>query len=394
MQLETVPPETIGLSRHRLARIRPVMQSYIDEEKAAGFITLIYRRGHIGHLEKFGQKDNIHPMEFNTIFRIYSMTKPITSVAIMMLYEEGYFQLDDPISCFIPEFKDMKVLEDMGDNQIKTVSAKREITVRDLLRHTSGLTYDFSGGPVAEMYQEADLYNSESLAEAVKILAKIPLMYHPGEVWNYGFSTDVLGYLVEVIAGQSFDSFLQDRIFDPLQMIDTGFDTWPEKTDRYAALYQSTEDGKYKVAANSIIARLDARAKSRKICSGGGGLLSTISDYLRFCQMLLNNGKLDGQQLLSRKTIEMMTCDHLLGNMQPYDQKGVGFGLGFSVVTDLAQSGILGSEGVYRWGGAASTTFWIDPKEELIAILMTQLLGNHHPFLSQFRVLTYQTIVD
>ncbi|HIC01623.1 TPA: class A beta-lactamase-related serine hydrolase [Candidatus Poribacteria bacterium] len=394
MRLETVSPETVGLSRHRLTRIRPVMQSYIDDEKVVGFITLIYRRGHVAHLEKFGCKDDVHPMEFNTIFRIYSMTKPITSVAIMMLYEEGHFQLDDPVSRFIPEFKDMEVLDSVEDSQAKTVPAEREMTVRDLLRHTSGLTYDFSGGPVAEMYQKADLYNVESLAEAVKRLAEIPLMCQPGEVWNYGFSTDVLGYLVEVIAGQPFDSFLQDRIFDPLQMVDTGFDAWPEKTDRYAALYRATEDGKYEVATNSIIDRLDARAKSRKICSGGGGLLSTISDYLRFCQMLLSNGELDGERLLSRKTIEMMTCDHLSGNMHPFGQHGVGFGLGFSVVTDLAQSGILGSEGIYRWGGAASTTFWVDPKEELIAILMTQLLGNHHPFLSQFRVLTYQAIVD
>ncbi|MBB14997.1 serine hydrolase [Candidatus Poribacteria bacterium] len=394
MQLEIVSPKTVGFSRHRLARIRPVMQNYIDEGKVAGFITLIYRRGHIAHFEKFGLKDDICPMEFNTIFRIYSMTKPITSVAVMMLYEEGYFQLDDPVSHFITEFKDMKVFEDMGNNQIKTVPAKREITIRDLLRHTSGLTYDFSTGPVAKMYQEADLYNSESLAEAVKSLAKIPLMYHPGEVWNYGFSTDVLGYLIEVIAGQPFNSFLQDRIFGPLQMVDTGFDTWPEKTNRYANLYRSTEDGKYEVATDSIIARLDAKAKSRKICSGGGGLLSTISDYLQFCQMLLKNGELNGQQLLSRKTIEMMTCNHLSGNIHPYNQKGVGFGLGFSIVTDLAQSGILGSEGIYRWGGAASTTFWIDPTEELIAILMTQLLDNQHPFLSQFRVLTYQSITD
>ena len=204
MQLEIVSPKTVGFSRHRLARIRPVMQNYIDEGKVAGFITLIYRRGHIAHFEKFGLKDDICPMEFNTIFRIYSMTKPITSVAVMMLYEEGYFQLDDPVSHFITEFKDMKVFEDMGNNQIKTVPAKREITIRDLLRHTSGLTYDFSTGPVAKMYQEADLYNSESLAEAVKSLAKIPLMYHPGEVWNYGFSTDVLGYLIEVIAGHPF----------------------------------------------------------------------------------------------------------------------------------------------------------------------------------------------
>ena len=394
MQLEIVSPKTVGFSRHRLARIRPVMQNYIDEGKVAGFITLIYRRGHIAHFEKFGLKDDICPMEFNTIFRIYSMTKPITSVAVMMLYEEGYFQLDDPVSHFITEFKDMKVFEDMGNNQIKTVPAKREITIRDLLRHTSGLTYDFSAGPIAKMYQEADLYNSESLAEAVKSLAKIPLMYHPGEVWNYGFSTDVLGYLIEVIAGQPFNSFLQDRIFGPLQMVDTGFDTWPEKTNRYANLYRSTSDGKYEAATDSIIARLDAKAKSRKICSGGGGLLSTISDYLQFCQMLLKNGELNGQQLLSRKTIEMMTCNHLSGNIHPYNQKGVGFGLGFSIVTDLAQSGILGSEGIYRWGGAASTTFWIDPKEELIAILMTQLLGNQHPFLSQFRVLTYQSITD
>ena len=394
MTIEVVAPESVGLSSQRLDRIQHVMSRYIDNRCFRGLTTMIWRNGSVAHLGKFGQKDDHSAIEFDTIFRIYSMTKPITSVAIMMLYEEGHFQLSDPVSKFIPDFSNMKVITDLASGSHETVPAKGEMTIHDLLRHTSGLTYDFNGNVVSEMYKEADLYNSESLLEMAQKLASFPLVHHPGKIWHYSFSTDVLGCLVELIAGQPFDQFLQHRIFSPLGMYDTSFDVDKKKIDRYASLYRATKEGKYEKASDSIIARLDASGHKRTICSGGGGLLSTTADYLRFCQMMLNGGFLDNKQLLSRTTVELMTCNHLVADQHPFGMKGVGFGLGFSVVTNLAESAISGSEGLFRWGGAASTTFWIDPKEKLITILMTQLLNNPHPLLSQFRVLTYQSIVD
>jgi len=394
MTLEVVAPESLGLSSQRLARIRHVMEGYVDNGHLPGLMTMIWRSGSVAHLEKIGQKDSQNAIELDTIFRIYSMTKPITSVAIMMLYEEGHFQLNDPVANFIPDLGDMKVIADLADGSVETVSAQGEMTIRDLLRHTSGLTYDFNGNVVSDMYKDANLYNSESLLDMVQKLASFPLVHHPGKIWHYSFSSDVLGCLVEVISGQPFEQFLQCRIFAPLGMIDTSFDIDEEKIDRYAALYKATKDGKYELAGSSIIDRLDAVGQKRTICSGGGGLLSTTTDYLRFCQMMINGGYLNNEQLLSRTTVEMMTRNHLTEDQHPFGMNGVGFGLGFSVVTDLAQSAILGSEGLFRWGGAASTTFWIDPQEELIAVLMTQLLNNPHPFLSQFRVLAYQSIID
>ena len=347
MTLKIAAPESVGLSSQRLARIRPVMQQYVNQEQLCGLTTMIWRNGVVAHLEKFGQQDDTEPTQFDTIFRIYSMTKPITSVAIMMLYEKGHFQLNDPVARFIPEYGDLEVVANLEDGSTETVPAERKMTIRDLLRHTSGLTSDFTGNVVSEMYKGADLYNSESLLEMAQKLAGYPLVYHPGEKWHYGFSTDVLSCLVEVIAGQSFDRFLQERIFKPLGMVDTGFDADLDKLDQYAVLYRATEGGKYEKATNAMIARLDAFGKSRKICSGGGGLFSTTADYLCFCRMMLNQGQLDGEQLLSRPTVEMMTRNHLSEEQHPFGMEGIGFGLGFSVVTDLAQSAILGSEGVF-----------------------------------------------
>ena len=272
MTFEVVAPESVGLSSQRLDRIQHVMSGYIDNRCFRGLTTMIWRNGSVAHLGKFGQKDDHSAIEFDTIFRIYSMTKPITSVAIMMLYEEGHFQLSDPVSKFIPDFSNMKVITDLASGSYETVPAKGEMTIHDLLRHTSGLTYDFNGNVVSEMYKEADLYNSESLLEMAQKLASFPLVHHPGKIWHYSFSTDVLGCLVELIAGQPFDQFLQRRIFSPLGMHDTSFDVDKEKIDRYASLYRATEEGKYEKASDSIIARLDASGQKRTICSGGGGL--------------------------------------------------------------------------------------------------------------------------
>ncbi len=391
--LPIAAPEESGLSSERLQRISPVMQGYVDEGKVAGVMTMVARRGKVVHFEKFGKMDIAadKPMEFDTIFRIYSMTKPITSVAIMMLYEEGRFQLNDPVSKFIPEFKDLKVFKNETEEGIELAHTKREMTIRDLLTHTSGLTYGWGDGPVDKMYQRAKLFDPKgTLKEAVSKLSRIPLVHQPGTAWEYSVSTDVLGYLVEVISGLSFDVFLEERIFKPLGMVDTGFSVPDEKVERYAALYRPDD----KSGLEIVYAPPLATGKQTFFFSGGGGLVSTASDYIRFSQMLLNGGELEGVRLLGRKTVELMTLNHLPPDLHPFYQKGAGFGLGFRVVTDVAETETVGSEGTFSWGGAASTTFWVDSDEELIGLLMTQLLANPYPFQQQFKTLTYQAIVD
>lgn len=381
-------PEDMGMSTARLERIKPVMQQWVDNGKIPGALTMIAREGRLVHFEKVGNQDiaSEKPIDFDTIFRIYSMTKPITSVAVMMLYEEGLFQLNSPVSEFIPEFKDMKAYANHGDAIVDT---EREMTIKHLLTHTAGLIY---GGewdhPINQRYYEADFYGGD-LKYMAKELGDIPLLHHPGDAWNYGMSTDVLGYLVEVVSGMPFAEFLKARIFDPLGMVDTDFSVPENKADRYATLYEPTDDGDIKVLE-------DAPVSSGPLSfhhSGGAGLLSTAGDYLRFCQMMLNDGELDGVRLLGRKTVELITINHISNDWQPLERTGCGFGLGFAVVTDLADTHTLGSVGTYSWGGLASTVFWIDPVEELIAILMTQLIGDS-PFHAQFRVLTYQSIID
>ena len=381
-------PEDMGMSTERLARIAPVMQRWVDDGKIPCVLTMIAREGRLVHFEKYGMQDvaTAKPVEFDTIFRIYSMTKPITSIAVMMLYEEGHFQLGTPVSELIPDFKDMQVYTDGGE---AIVDAEREMTIKHLLTHTSGLIY---GGdwehPINERYRAADFYGGD-LTHMAQEIGDIPLLHHPGDGWNYGMSTDVLGYLVEVVSGMPFEEFLKTRILNPLGMQDTAFSVPDEKADRYATLYEPTEDGGIQVLENAPVSSGPLSFHH----SGGAGLLSTAADYLRFCQMLLNNGELDGVRLLGRKTVELIRMNHISDDWQPLERTGCGFGLGFAVVTNVADTHTLGSEGTYSWGGLASTTFWIDPVEDLIGILMTQLIGDS-PFHAQFRVLTYQSIVD
>ena len=381
-------PEDVGMSTSRLERIAPVMQRWVDDGKIPCALTMIAREGRLVHLEKCGTQDvaTAKPIEFDTIFRIYSMTKPITSIAVMMLYEEGHFQLGTPVSELIPAFKDMQVYTEGGE---AIVDAEREMTIKHLLTHTSGLIY---GGdwehPINERYRAANFYGGD-LAHMAQELGNIPLLHHPGDAWNYGMSTDVLGYLVEVVSGMPFEEFLKTRILNPLGMHDTAFSVPDEKADRYATLYEPTEDGGIQVLENAPV----ASGPLSFFHSGGAGLLSTAADYLRFCQMLLNDGELDGVRLLGRKTVELIRMNHISDDWQPLERTGCGFGLGFAVVTNVADTNSLGSEGTYSWGGLASTTFWIDPVEELIGILMTQLIGDS-PFHAQFRVLTYQAITD
>jgi len=403
--VNTISPEEVGVSSTRLNRISRVMQSYVDKKELAGLITLIARRGQVLHFECFGMMDieANKPMQSDTLFRIYSMTKPITSVAVMMLYEEACFQLNDPVSKFIPAFKDVRVFVNANESGLELADPEREITIRDLLTHTSGLVYgNPEGSPVEAMVWQANqearkVKPDETLEEWIQRLVKLPLAHQPGSKWHYGVSTDVLGYLVEVISGEAFDAFLEQRIFAPLGMEDTSFYVPQEKIGRLAAVYGLTEDGELQIMKPPAIRD---HSKPPSFLSGGGGLVSTASDYFRFAQMLLNGGELNGVRLLGRKTVELMTLNHLPDALIPIQLgsltlSGLGFGLGFAVVVDVAQSGELGSVGRFAWAGYASTFFWVDPKEELIGLIMPQFIpGGDHPIMPQFRVLVHQAIVD
>ena len=383
-------PEDVGMSTSRLARMAPVMQGYVDAGKIPCALTMIARGGKLAHFEKFGMQDiaAAKPIQFDTIFRLYSMTKPITSIAVMMLYEEGHFQLTTPVSEFVPYFKDMKVYTEDGS---AIVDAEREVTIKHLLTHTAGLIYesDREDHPIDQRYEDADLYGGD-LTNMIQKLGDIPLLHHPGDAWHYGMSTDILGYLVQVVSGMPFETFLKTRVFNPLGMNDTGFSVKVENADRYSKVYEFAEDGNLQQ-----IEKVHAATGPLSFFhSGGGGLLSTAPDYLRFCQMVLNGGELDGVRLLGRKTAELVTMSHVPPDWLAPKRTGTGFGLGFSVVTNVADTHAIGSVGTCSWGGMASTTFWIDPVEELIGIFMTQLVGADSPFHAQFRVLTYQALTE
>ena len=405
-------PEQVGLSAPRLDRIGTWMDRLVESGKLAGLSTLVFRRGEIAWQRSTGLANLATgaAMADDTIVRIYSMTKPLTSAAIMALYEEGRFQLDDPISRFLPCFAEMRVFTGGSRGKYDSTPAARDITFRDLLTHTSGLTYGFmEASQVDAMYRHGgvDFQTEEaSLQDVVARAAAMPLLFQPGSQWSYSIATDVLGGLVEAISGQPFEQFLHHRIIAPLGMTDTDFHVPAEKLPRFAANYAAgpavapTLPGKLTLIDDPATSRY---ARPRQLCSGGGGLVSTAADYLRFCRMMLNRGELDGQRILGRKTVELMTANHLGGDMADMGQArfsessylGIGFGLGFSVMLDPAKAQILGSPGEYAWGGAASTAFWIDPAEDMAVIMLTQLMpSSTYPIRRELRVLAYQAIVD
>jgi CubicO group peptidase (beta-lactamase class C family) len=347
------------------------------------------------------------PMAEDTIFRIYSMSKPITSVALMMLYEHGHFQLDDPVHRFIPAWRDLGVYQ-MGNSSSgwATTPVERPMTVRDLLTHMSGLTYGFMARTnVDAAYRRIKVGREDAggtLQDMVDKLAELPLEFSPGTRWNYSVSTDVCGHLVEVISGQRFDRYLRENIFDPLGMVDTGFTVPAESLERFAACYTRRRDKSLRLEDDP---ETSIYAKEATFFSGGGGLVSTAADYLRFCSALARGGELDGTRLLGRKTLELMTSNHLPGGRDlsematgafsetTYD--GVGFGLGFSVTLDPVTAQVVGSPGEFAWGGAASTAFWIDPAEELVVIFMTQFMPSRtFNFRGQLKQLIYGAIID
>ncbi len=419
--LQTQGPEAVGLSSDRLGRIDVLMNRMVEEKKMAGGIVLIARHGKPVYFKPFGLADQGRAMEKDTIFRIASMTKPLTSTAVMLLYEEGRLLLSDPISKYIPEFKNPKVLEMLPKDHnppFKLVPAKREITIRDLLSHTSGLTYRFLANwypdpkhqKIVSYYKEAGI--SDGLSETdgtignmVKTLARLPLYAQPGDTFEYGLSTDVLGYLVEVVSGMTLADFMHQRIFKPLKMNDTYFYPPQEKIGRLSALWISDGNGRLEKMTDGIKQEGDYlyspsfHYKGQKTYySGGSGLVSTAFDYFRFCQMLLNQGKLDGVRLLSRKTVELMTATNHIGNLDALLLHGKGwkFGLGFAIETDRGHDIDGGSAGVYEWAGIFSTRFSIDPKEDKITIFLSQT----HPFALHFElwdtilVLSNSAIID
>ena len=331
-------------------------------------------------------------LESGDIFRIYSMTKPITSVAVMMLFEEGHFFLSDPISRYIPEFENLEVArldEATSMENIPTEKPTRPVTIQDLLRHTSGFSYGvFSNTPVDSLYLRAGIFGQETLADMVTALAEIPLMHQPGTRWYYSVSTDVLARLVEIVSGMAFDEFLVNRIFEPLGMKDTGFFVPPEDLHRLTRTYRHAGPDRTLVLGDTVGFR-----RPTTMLSGGGGLVSTADDYASFAQMLLNGGELDGVRILGTKTVELMTTDHLGDVRGP--GRGMGFGLGFAVKEVAALNGTPSSAGEYNWGGLHGTSFWIDPEEHLVGIFMVQIYPNRDiDFRGQFKNLVYQTLVN
>jgi len=390
--LPRATPEDVGLSSAGLARLGRVMQGEVGRGVVPGAVALIARRGQLAYFESFGQRDPASgaPMATDSIFRIYSMTKPIVSVAAMMLWEEGRFLLSDPIAKYLPELGNVRVAVAQGAD-IGQVDAERPITVQDLLRHTSGLTYEFRGnGPVHKMYNAARIYSRDQTnADQVATLSKLPLLHQPGTKWEYSRSTDVVGRLVEVLSGISLGQFLEQRLFAPLGMTDTAFHVPVPLQARLAEAFAKDPE------TGSGVQLVNVKSPP-KFESGGGGLVSTAADYARFLQMLLNRGRLDRVRYLSRKTIELMTADHLGSITGAPDLllPGYGFGLGFAVRLQPGIAHVPGSVGQYFWGGLAGTTFWVDPAEELFAIMMIQAPGQRDYFRTLFRDLVYAAFDD
>ena len=404
--LKVVSPASVGLDGKVMGNIRDYLkEQYVEPGKYVGTLTLVARKGEIAYLDALGfmDRENKKAMQEDAIFSIYSMSKPITSIALMQLYEKSLFRLDDPIHWHIPSWRNLRVYESGLYPNFLTSRPKRHMTIRDLLSHMSGLTYDFMlRTNVDAAYRKTKLQATGDLQAMIDTLAQLPLEFSPGDQWNYSVSTDVCGYLVEHFSGMKLDKYFQKHIFDPLGMKDTGFSCAKEKVDRLASLYeQHPKKGPVLVDPGGA---KTARVKKRKMLSGGGGLLSTMSDYYRFCSMLLNQGELDGTRIIGRKTLAMMASNHLPDNKDLTEMsqsafsettyQGVGFGLGFSVILDPVKTQSLTDVGEYGWGGAASTVFWVNPKEEMVVIFLTQLLpSSTYQVRRELRSLVYSSLM-
>ena len=403
--LRQVRPEAVGMSSDRLDRLTQQMESYVLENQLSGGVTLVLRHGKIAYFDAFGYRDTESKdnMEIDDIFRIASQTKAMISVGIMILQEKGQLLISDPVGKYIPKYNSTTVAVKTKDGY-KVVPANRQITIRDLLTHTAGVGWGF--GPGGDQWKKADIigwyfaHRKTSIQSTVNQISSLPMDAQPGERFVYGLSTDILGALIEVVSGQPLDKFLQKGIFNPLEMTDTHFYLPVNKHHRLSTVYSSTENGialspnPGKRIGAGMIGQGHYINGPRKSFSGGAGLLSTAEDYATFLQMMLNGGTFNKQRILSRKSVELMTVDHL-GSIEFPWTNGVGFGLGFSIVKDLGKRGTLGSEGEFGWGGAYHSTYWVDPKEDLVVVYFTQLIpANNIDDQQKLRSLIYQAIID
>ncbi len=408
--MERCSPAEVGLCPDRLQRVaQHIDQRYIVPGRIAGALTLVARRGRIAYLNCQGMADveRKKPVQEDTLFRIYSMTKPITSVGLMMLYEAGHFQLADPVHRYIPEFRKLRVYASGVYPRFITTPTARPMRIIDLLTHTSGLTYGFMkrtnvDAAYRELKLDGDAPAGFTTRRLVQQLAQLALEFSPGEAWNYSVSTDVLGYLIEFFSGRSLADYFQQRIFAPLRMNDTGFHVSAENQQRFAACYEYSRPGSFRLQDDPATSKY---LSAPTYFSGGGGLVSSVADYLRFAQMFLNGGELDGARLLGPRTVAFMSRNHLpggkdlpaltTGSFSEVPFEGVGFGLGVAVRNNSVSSGVLSSAGELSWGGLASTHFWIDPRADLIAIFLTQLIpSSAYNIRNELRTLVYSALVD
>lgn len=405
-QAVQVSPEEAGFDTERLERITEhLSRNYVEPGKIAGCQVAVARHGVPAYYRSLGYMDRERekPMADDTIFRIYSMSKPITSVALMTLYEKGYFQLNDPVARVIPSWRDQQVYVSGDDNTLETRAPAQPMTFRHVLSHSGGLTYGGTNHPVDKLYRhhKVNREKGETLASFVDKIAHVPLRYEPGQAWMYSYSTDVCGHLVEALSGERFDRYLRENIFEPLGMVDTSFKVAADKQHRFAANYQRQPDKSLKLIDDPETSNY---LNEPTFFSGGGGLTGTTADYLRFCEMLRRGGELDGVRVLGPRTIDLMRMNHLpegqdltqlaIGTFSETANEGVGFGLGFAMTLGEVQTGTLG-RGDFYWGGAASTIFWVDPVEDLAVVFMTQLMPSAtFNFRGQLKSIIYSAIVD
>lgn len=395
--IRTTNPKKVGMSQARLERIEPAMQAFVDEQKLAGTLTLVARKGKVVHVEGVGYRDREAkaPMSEDTIFRIYSMTKPITAVAALTLWEQGKFQMNDPVSKYLPELANLKVYAGMDGENMVLEDTSKVMTIKQLFTHTAGFSYGFTQSPVDKLYQQSALFSGQiKRQDLLKEVAKLPLNHQPGSKWNYSIGTDIIGILVERLSGQTLGAYFEQHIFEPLEMDDTGFYVPKDKQDRLAQIYVINQQGQTVPMENEP---LGDYLSAPEIESGGGGLVSTIEDYYTFTQMLLNGGEYQGKRILGRKTVEYMRTNHLPTSLIPFEptSTGEGYGLAMSVTVDEQGANTMGSAGDYGWAGAASTYFRIDPKEQMIVISMTQLMpSSYFSYNKDFKNIAYQALID
>lgn len=402
-QLSKTVPEKVGISSDRIERISQLSKAYLDDEKVAGIATMVSRNGKIVYAKAFGKKgiDDSRKLEIDDLFRIYSMTKPIVAVAAMQLYEKGEFHLNDPISKYLPELKDLSVMDENG-NLTKNNS---EITMQQLLTHTAGFSYGFSNSKVDKEYSKVELWKSKDSNDFIKRVATLPLHYKPGERWHYSIAVDLTGIIIERISGIGLDEYLELNIFKPLGMIDTFFEVPRNKKNRFLPnhYYDYKEKGLKVVEETKEKFNAGSNYEDVAFFSGGGGLISTAMDYMIFMEALQNGGSLNGNRIISPKILKYMTKDHLSGSLEKkggsgenptneMNNNGSGFGLGFGLVTNSVNKSVIGSDGTYSWGGAAGTVFWIDPVEKISVVSMIQLMSSPWKLREDLKVAIYQAL--